>query len=331
MGVDLFFVLSGFLITGVLRKDSENPSYWKRFYVKRATRILPALLITLLLTFVFVPGVRLTVLLGYCATLGGLLDLHTATFIEAVGPLWSLAVEEHFYLIWPFAIRYLNRTQQLMLLGGLIIGTPLLRFAASHPMPTADLSVIYFLTPFRMDEMAYGCLLALMIESPRIATMLRRWSGLSFLLTGGLYLALWVHLQHIYFYPGGHTKLFDSIGYSLVALASTALLSHLYLNEKCAAGRILSWPPLAWLGKVSYGVYLYHILIRTAVMAALHVSSQRIAFLFDLPLILVLSWLSFRYYEEPLMAWGRRRLSEIAGSKKPAMEPFTTEAGPEIA
>ena len=266
MGVDLFFALSGFLITGILRKDRSRPFFWKRFYIKRATRILPPLVVTCVLTYLFTPGASMLVVLGYFFTMGGLIDLHKNIFIEPLGPTWSLAVEEHFYLVWPFVIRFLNKKQALTLLSVVVLGVPLLRMAFSHPMPTADLSVTYFLTPFRVDEMAFGCLLALLIEDSVAVELLKRWAGCAFVAVTGVYLSAWVYLRHIYFYPGGHTKLFDSMGYWLVALASTALIAHLYLTPTGYAARMFSFRPLVWLGRISYGVYLYHILLRAFIM-----------------------------------------------------------------
>jgi peptidoglycan/LPS O-acetylase OafA/YrhL len=329
MGVDLFFVLSGFLITGILRKDRNREHYWKRFYIKRATRILPPMLLTCVLTYLFIPGAKLIIILGYIFTLGGFIDLNKARFIEPVGPLWSLAVEEHFYLVWPFVVRFLSRKRALALLAAILVAGPLLRMAFSHPMPTADLSVTYFLTPFRIDEMAFGCLLALLIEDQTAAAFLRRFSGVGFLLATGIYLCAWIKLHHIYFYPGGHTKLFDSMGYWLVALASFCLVAHVYLNRDSVTARLFSFPPLAFLGRISYGVYLYHILIRAFIMWAMGIDSQRLAFVFDFPLTILLSWISYKYYEQPLVEWGRRRAqslgrgtdSSLAGASEAGVRP----------
>lgn len=319
MGVDLFFVLSGFLITGILRKDRARPFYWKRFYIKRATRILPPMLLTCLLTLLFVPGAKLIVILGYIFTLGGIIDLDPKHFIEAVGPMWSLAVEEHFYFVWPFAVRFLNKKHALALLGAVIVLDPLLRMAFSHPMPTAALSVTYFLTPFRIDEMAFGCLLAILIEDQKPKAILTRLSAAGFVAVTGTYFGLWLKLHHIFFYPGGHTKLFDSMGYWLVALASFFLVAHVYLNRDSLTARLLSVGPLAFLGRISYGVYLYHILIRSLIMWSLGISSQRLAFVFDFPLTLLLSWVSYKYYEQPLIDWGRRRAESFEANAGPTL------------
>lgn len=314
MGVDLFFVLSGFLITGILRKDRNKAFFWKRFYIKRSTRILPPMVLTCLLAYIFTPGASLLVILGYLFTLGGFIDLDKKIFIEPVGPTWSLAIEEHFYLAWPFVIRFMTRKRALVLLLSLLVMVPLLRLAYSHPMPTADLSVTYFLTPFRVDEMAFGCLLALLTEDPLASDLLKHWSKWGFWAIISIYLGTWIQLNHIQFYPGGHTKLFDSMGYWLVALASFFLIAHLYLNHSGVAARLFSFGPLAWLGRISYGVYLYHILLRALVMKSLHIDSQRMALVYDFPVTICASWLSFRYFEQPIIAWGRRRAGRLGST-----------------
>jgi peptidoglycan/LPS O-acetylase OafA/YrhL len=306
MGVDLFFVLSGFLITQILRKERNEAYYWRRFYFKRATRILPPLLLTILLGYLFTPKATLLVAAGYLLSLSGLIEL-TSHHILPLGPLWSLAVEEHFYFLWPLAVRLLSRRQLLIALLLTIVTVPLIRLSFSHPMPMAQLSPIYFLTPFRIDEMSFGCLLAILVESDSTAAVLRAWSKWLFLLTSFVYLGLWIRLKHIDFFPGAHTLLFDSIGYSLVALISFLALAHVWLNKEGRAARILSIAPLAFVGRISYGVYLYHLLAKTLVMWSFHITSERTAFLLDFPLVLLLAWLSFRYYESPIVVWGRQR------------------------
>src|SRR5215469_12179944 len=126
-GVHLFFVLSGLLITGILRRSRHDRSYWAPFYVKRATRILPPLVLTVLSTAVFlsIPWRKL----------GFYYIFFAANFAEAfhrgesrtLGVMWSLAVEEQFYFFWPFAVRFLNRTQLMRMLLLLLFFEPILR------------------------------------------------------------------------------------------------------------------------------------------------------------------------------------------------------------
>ncbi len=305
MGVDLFFVLSGFLITQILRAQRTEQFYWRRFYIKRATRILPPLILTILLAYIFTPGASALVALGYLFSLSGFLEL-TKFHITPLGPLWSLAVEEHFYLLWPFAVRFLPRRSLIGVVFCLILGAPLLRLIASHPMPMAELTPIYFLSPFRMDEMAYGCLLAILLESEHLAAGLKAWSKWFAVATSALYLFLWIRLHHIYFFPGAHTKFFDTLGYSLIAVMCFFTIAHVRLNPHGWASSALSFKPIVFLGRISYGVYLYHLLIKSLVVWATGIGSEQLVFLVDGPLVVLLSWASFKYYETPIMKWGKR-------------------------
>ena len=306
MGVDLFFVLSGFLITQILWTERTSTFYWKRFYIKRATRIMPPLVLTILLAWIFTPGASAYAALGYLLTLGGFMEL-TKYHITPLGPLWSLAVEEHFYLLWPFAVRLLPRKGLFGVLAFLIFGVPVLRLLFSHPVPMAQLSPIYFITPFRIDEMAFGCLLAITAQTESGIRLLTRWSQWLFLGSLAVYLGAWQHFHHVAFFPGAHTRLFDSIGYSLVALICCAGVAHVRFHPEGRVSRCLSWRPLVFLGRISYGVYLYHLLAKTAVMHLSGVTSERAAFFLDFPCVILLAWLSFRFYETPIMRWGKRR------------------------
>src|ERR1035437_1333738 len=110
VGVELFFVLSGFMITTILRRDRKDPAYWKRFYIRRATRILPPVMALILLVAVYYqPPVRS--LLVYIFFLGNFANLTRWGMSSQLGLLWSLAIEEHFYLMFPFAVRYLERSR----------------------------------------------------------------------------------------------------------------------------------------------------------------------------------------------------------------------------
>ncbi len=102
LGVNLFFVLSGFLITGILLDAAGEPHYFRNFYGRRALRILPLYYLTLLLIFVPYPSSGKFVLLGlfYISNMTGIFGV-----LNVYGPLWSLSVEEHFYLLWPWVSR----------------------------------------------------------------------------------------------------------------------------------------------------------------------------------------------------------------------------------
>ena len=124
-GVNLFFVLSGFLITGILLDSRNRPDYYQRFYFRRALRILPAYYFTLLLLILFGLTSRgfLSMSLVYSSNMSPLFGIALSYPV-----LWSLAVEEHFYLIWPMAARRISTTKLLWLLCAILVLTPVSRF-----------------------------------------------------------------------------------------------------------------------------------------------------------------------------------------------------------
>jgi len=126
LGVDLFFVLSGFLITGLLLNAKSRPDYYRKFYIRRALRILPAYSATLLV--LLVTGVSLKFIGLSLMYLSNLTPLFGVAIAYPV--LWSLAVEEHFYLLWPLAVRNLSSRALLAGAAAVILMSPLLRWVS---------------------------------------------------------------------------------------------------------------------------------------------------------------------------------------------------------
>jgi peptidoglycan/LPS O-acetylase OafA/YrhL len=158
LGVDLFFVLSGFLITRILRSNRhvDAGTYFRRFYLRRATRILPLYLAVLLALFVAY-GLRYAPFFGLClllaANLPGLLGVPVPL---GAGPFWSLGVEEQFYFVWPWLALWLGRRGLALAALAILLAEPLARATWSGPLE---------LTWFRADGLAMGALVALWFES----------------------------------------------------------------------------------------------------------------------------------------------------------------------
>jgi peptidoglycan/LPS O-acetylase OafA/YrhL len=210
MGVDLFFVLSGFLITGILRKTRYNQDYWSRFYIRRAARILPPVLMLVLCYYLFTKPPLLT-LLGYTLFAGNLMNF-TKYGRSILAPLWSLAVEEHFYLFWPVLILLFNRRKLVIGLAALLIGEPVLRAVLTPHMATYQ--PFYYLSPFRLDSLAAGSLLALLTEDG-VPLLVQRWAGWTTLFSVSTLYALLKFLPD--FAPRANSVIFNSIGYSAVS------------------------------------------------------------------------------------------------------------------
>lgn len=178
LGVDLFFVLSGFLITGILLDSRDRPGYFRNFYARRFLRIIP-------LYFAVIAVMWASYRSGSKYFVLSLLFLANFAYpFKAVAPhgagvFWSLAIEEHFYLAWPWAVRFLKRGALTGVACGIVLGVPLLRLWASRAgwNPTFE---IYSYSFFRFDGLAMGALLAIWIRS--------RWArlGPSLLLAAGL-------------------------------------------------------------------------------------------------------------------------------------------------
>src|SRR5690348_10541909 len=197
MGVDLFFVLSGFLITGILLDDRRQPLglYARAFYVKRFFRIVPPFAAFMLVLLAapnllgFAPDkyqvfVSAQPWYWFFATNILLAAVPSAWTISVTGPLWTLAVEEHFYLIWPWVVRWLTPRALFRICVVIIVASPLLRLvllAFFHANPIA----IYVLTPTRADSIAFGCAIAILVRDEAQRSVVRRWS-LPSMIAGGV-------------------------------------------------------------------------------------------------------------------------------------------------
>ncbi len=305
VGVDLFFALSGYLITAILRSSRSDVVYWKPFWIKRATRILPPFLLTLVVTSLLgvvlssfaVSGWQFT---AYLLSLGDVMAYIRRDF-EPLRALWSLAVEEHFYLLWPFAVRSLSKRTLATILISLLVIEPLSRAVAS--LYTQDWQVVYFLTPFRLDGLCWGALLALALEQAPKEERIRSWALPTLL--GGT--AVWFVMRlclGVRFTRDQPNWIYSSAFYSLLSLLSVSLVAYLLTHQRSLLSRFLTVPVLVWFGQISYGLYLYQIIVRNLLMS--HIRwDERTILLLDAPLVVLLSWVSFRFFEQPLIRWGR--------------------------
>jgi len=251
MGVDLFFILSGFLITGVLLDAKKHTlgKYFSQFYERRARRILiPYVLFLALASLVFgVAWMQHWYL--YILLTNFLMPLRIPR-PAAFDPLWSLAVEEQFYLVWPFAVYFLGgrRLRQFCVL--LMVLAPFLRGAVHFQQHWP----IYTLTPFRMDLLAAGALLCIEWRSHR--ETIERWgtrAGGVLFVVGGAGLALLMFF-------GVSTYANTRVGNVLIYEANLCICLGIIIYA--LAGRGVGWlriAPLQYIGKISYSMYLVHV------------------------------------------------------------------------
>jgi len=242
VGVNLFFVLSGFLITGILVDHLGRKDYFSRFYVRRALRILPLFYATLLvLLFSGLISWRflfLSVLfLANSAPFFGL----TVQYV----PLWSLAVEEHFYMLWPLIVHKLSPRSLIVLITIIVAGSPLVRSIGfvfgDYP---GTFSTHY--TWFNLDGLAVGALLAIWLRHPNFRR--RQLSGVALPM-------LFIGIAA--FVPFLHSSLCTAaLLPSACNLAGTGLLSCMLLLGTNRWKFLVSSRVLAFLGFISYGLYL---------------------------------------------------------------------------
>lgn len=346
-GVDLFFVLSGFLITGILFDTRRADHRVRNFYVRRTLRIFPLYYGVMLLFLAVAPFAHWQwnwTWLLWPAYLGNLTRfLHPATLGDAyqrlgdfvltlpesagsldlhMGHFWSLAVEEQFYLVWPWIVFLFPNRRKLIWICSITLPICLvLRVAGQHSLPAwmLDQEILYRLTPFRIDSLLTGALIALVVRGGSAPRALA-WARKIFPFALGLIL-LWLLVtpggklwQRPYNYPGwkftwGLTGIDVFAGLSiLVAIQPDSLLY-----------RWLSNSTLRWVGRISYGAYVFHDIPHILYMKLSHklivsaepglsahtrlIQAQTLILTAGIAFAatLAIAWLSFRYFESPFL------------------------------
>jgi peptidoglycan/LPS O-acetylase OafA/YrhL len=250
MGVDLFFVLSGFLITGILIDAKESDGYFKNFYARRCLRIWPLYYSVLIFMFVAVPLIcpsqahaifeaRSGPWWGYLLFLQNFLVPIPTMATGALGVTWSLAVEEQFYLVWPLVVRLCSQTLLRKIAISVICICPALRLYLSFHQVN-----IYSDTFCRLDCLMAGALLATMIRSANFQPRA--------LLTGA-WITLFVSTPLALTLEAFHARW---IVFSFTALGSVSLIYLGLFSSQKWLQTILTSRFLVYTGTISYGIYL---------------------------------------------------------------------------
>ena len=258
-GVDLFFVLSGFLITGILADARNTPHRFRTFYARRALRILPLYYGFVLLLFIGPPlvGARAYTTafadqLPYWLYLQNFSPLSNGA-LDFAAHLWSLAIEEQFYLVWPLLVFTLSRRAMLRVCAACVLGALAYRVACVFTVD--DLRTVYFLTPGRLDGLALGGLIALLARGHDGMARLRRMAPA--VLAGAAAVLAGAPLHPSGFNPGGVYMV--SVGYSALAFFFGALLVLALNAGPSPLVRLLSGRGLRFFGRYSYGLYVVHV------------------------------------------------------------------------
>ncbi len=310
LGVDIFFVLSGYLITSLLLREYDQTGRidWRAFYVRRALRLLPALGVTLLL------AVLMELHRGNLTTREIARNVFAALFyvanwLRAFGGVslskldhtWSLSIEEQFYLVWPLALWWMLRTFSkptiLRSLIALIFIIALYRAWLFWPDRFAR---AYYGFDTRVDEMLVGCVLASLLYWQRDAVA-AHWSKLRFVL---LPLVLCGLTWMVSFTAYGQARYPLGL-FTVAALGAACLIAEIMLHPTGWLARGLGAAPLRYVGKLSYGLYLYHFVIfSTTPPPIAHPIPSRQAL--DFLATFALAALSYRFIEQPCLRFKTR-------------------------
>jgi peptidoglycan/LPS O-acetylase OafA/YrhL len=314
LGVDIFFVLSGFLITSLLFKESEKgiTSKLKGFYYRRAFRILPALYALLIVSFIIALWEESSLTYQWNSTWGALLFISNWTFEpfflqtqDDLGHLWSLAVEEQFYLVWPIVFFALSRrrihwsiTTSAMAVLVLVI--------ALHRNSLWDSQVpwlfIYLKTETRADAILIGCIFAYIFRYVSVSPKALKTLG---------YISVVLLIAIAYFYSDVKKGFLYQGGFSLVALLAGMVVLTVVVVPSFG-GSLVNSRTLIWWGQRSYGIYLWHLLVFRVFGRHEFVGSEFLRIVIAIGISLGVAELSWRVIEQPFIRIKNDKFSRLS-------------------
>lgn len=293
-GVDLFFVLSGFLITGILIEQRSRyllTGYLIRFYKRRARRILPPYILVLcVISLLFgIHWMRHWYLFLFL--------MNTSNFFQIIRPLplvvlWSLAVEEQFYLVWPFVVYWSRERVLAWLAASLVIAVPCLRYIATVAIP--DHWQIYTSTIFRMDLLAAGALISILWRHQR--KVIERFGICGLVVAGLIAVPLIVLSRYSWFQPTSNTAVANVWLYEMILIVYAGLLVWALSGHGV---QFLRLRPLTYLGRIGYTFYLVH----TGALALIrrHVHHYSVGNILALIAAFLFSTVSWYLLEQPIL------------------------------
>lgn len=318
VGVDLFFVLSGFLITSILAAEAGATGRlsFRNFYVRRFLRLGPCLV----LTCAFVGLWQWSTLGRAPWTAIGIALTYSANWVRAFSDTdltwlihcWTLAVEEQFYLLWPAVVLVLERRLPDARTRGfaLVIGALVIAVYRSGMVGIYSDERINYGLDTRMDSLMTGAALAYFaraLSAGGLGEAASRWLG-RVLAPGALMVILATPRIVTWYSPW-----MGRFGYVIIAVASALVLADLVLGRHSLLARPLSWGPLVYIGRISYGIYLLHLPIYFIVEQALPHWTLMEKLPLKLALTLGAASISFHVLERPFL-----RLKERFETRAPA-------------
>lgn len=311
LGVDLFFVLSGFLITDILLKTKRNKGYLRNFYARRMLRIFPLYYLTLVIFLLVLPAFRLSQLhLGYYVGHQWWFWIYLQNWLfifhpipdgtSALNHLWSLAVEEQFYLLWPFVLLVFKRPRGIIvLLILLLIGVITLRFLL-WTFQIENLAYFNLYTFSRIDGICIGGLLAV-LRTVNAKAINRYFTFIVLGLAALNFVFYYFNRQNQFTYP-----YLAIAGYTTFAIIFGLLVNEGVERENMIINTVFSLPVLRFFGRISYSLYVFHwpvyLLLAPALgtwlkgkttLAGPFLTASILATL----LSVLLAWLSYHFFE----------------------------------
>lgn len=278
MGVDMFFVLSGFLITGILLDTRDSPHYYRNFFARRALRIFPLFYGVMLLLLLLTPVLHLQWHLAhiayffYLGNIAGDINVYWNDVQPAVAltHTWSLAVEEQFYLLWPFVVlRVSNRRTLLKVCVAAMAGSMVLRLMFLHLSPSGA-AWSYGELPTHCDGLLCGAIVAVLVRKYDVVTLVRNSRGPMIVSLSGLF-GIWWFYGNLNFESPWMTL----AGYPLLAIFLACILVRA-IRPGSVVAKIGQNRILRFFGKYSYGMYIFHWLFVLALTPFLRVLQNKL-------------------------------------------------------
>lgn len=319
LGVTIFFFISGFIITRMLLREAQGRCdiSLPAFYTRRVFRLAPALFVYLALTvcaFAWlgnpIPVRDVVAALLYFANYFHIFfGWGDQTVEQPLSIMWSLAVEEHFYIVFPFLVLLLRQRLRLLLgvLVGVCVAAVAWRYVVVLSIGIDQLNTIRTseATDTRIDSIAYGCVIAVFlavsagVASPQRAAFVRRLGSWPMVFVGGALMLFSLLYRDPVFR--------ETWRYSVQGLALIPIFAHLFARPPSGLlHAVLTQPVMVYFGKISYSLYLYHWFAVSVVREAFPTDSWPQVAMIAVPLMLAMSAASYHFIERPMRKTGHR-------------------------
>lgn len=333
-GVELFFILSGFLITGILYDARNEPNYFRNFYMRRVLRIFPLYYGVLALVFFVAPLIPM--LRG--ETLDYLVDRQGWAWLYGVNiyialqgdwsfsyleHLWSLCIEEHFYFFWPVAVYLMASRPRLLIVASLSIALAAMAARLTGSLMGLSWWTTYVLTPFRLDGLALGAFVAVTVRQPGgLERLVRALPRVAAIAAGLLIVTFgWTRLV-----SRESMELVLPVRASLIqVLLGCLLVWALAAPQGSPISRLFRARWLMFLGTYSYGLYVYHHFIsyyltvnktefELARLLGSHGAAVALQATLGIAVSLAIAYLSYEYFEKRFLGLKRFYVSRQSAS-----------------